>query len=314
MRLNASGGDAFLWKPAVGLSSVTSGSPSATPLQTTNYVVDITNSYGCTNRDSVLLTVIQPFSIEVVQDTFVCKGSSVQLQVKGANTYIWINSTTGLSNTQIANPVASPFENTVYTVVGMDAYNCFKDTAIINMIVRTLPTVTAEPDFQMLAAETHQLQTTASNDVVSWLWTPPDYLSCTTCPSPITKPRRPVDYIVTVENQYGCEARDTVGVRLECADDQVFIPNSFTPNNDGKNDVFYVMGKGIGIIKSMTIYNRGGEVVFQKKNFGIDDRSNGWDGKHNGILVPNGVYVFFSEMQCDSGQPILKKGTVTVVY
>ncbi|WP_276501272.1 PKD domain-containing protein [Terrimonas pollutisoli] len=314
IQLSATGGDTFLWQSATGLTSATIGSPLASPIQTTKYVVDVTNGFGCTKRDSILLTVVQPFNMVMATDTFVCSGSNVQLNVRGANSYQWINSVTGLNNTQIPNPVASPVVNTVYTVVGSDAYNCFKDTLSVNVAVRPLPAVTAEPDFQMLAAETHQLRATASNDVVKWLWSPADYLSCASCPSPIAQPRRPMDYIVTVKNQYGCQASDTVGVRLECADNFVFIPTSFTPNNDGKNDVFYIKGKGIGIIKSLIIYNRWGEMVFEKRNFGIDDRSNGWDGKNKGLLVPTGAYIYFAEMECDSRAPIIKKGTVTVVY
>ncbi|MGZ8510142.1 MAG: gliding motility-associated C-terminal domain-containing protein, partial [Chitinophagaceae bacterium] len=107
--------------------------------------------------------------------------------------------------------------------------------------------------------------------------------------------------------------RDSV-VAVECKDKCVQFPTAFTPNNDGKNDVFYIMGKGIGIIKSLIIFNRWGETVFQRRNFNIDDRANGWDGKQKGILVPAGAYVYFAEMQCDNGQPIIKKGTVTVVY
>ena len=130
----------------------------------------------------------------------------------------------------------------------------------------------------------------------------------------MASPRTPIDYIVTVKNQYGCMASDSVSVKLACSENFVFIPNSFTPDNDGKNDVFYIKGKGIGIIKSLVIYNRWGETVFENKNFNIDDRSTGWNGRFKGVLVPAGSYVYFAEMQCDSGQPILKKGTVTVLY
>ncbi|MGZ5219280.1 MAG: T9SS type B sorting domain-containing protein, partial [Chitinophagaceae bacterium] len=314
VQLNATGGENYLWKPGTGLNSNTVASPLANPLQTTNYIVEVTNSFGCTKPDSLTLTVAQPIKITMAPDTFVCKGSSVQLTVHGANSYQWINSVNGLNNIQVATPIASPALTTLYTVVGSDAHNCFKDTATINVVVQPLPTVRAEADFQMMAAETHQLLATPSADVVEWSWSPADYLNCTNCPSPVTQPRRPIDYIVTVRNQFGCAASDTVSVNLECAENFVYIPNSFTPNNDGKNDVFYIMGKGIGIIKSLIIFNRWGETVFQRRNFNIDDRANGWDGKQKGILVPAGAYVYFAEMQCDNGQPIIKKGTVTVVY
>jgi gliding motility-associated-like protein len=234
--------------------------------------------------------------------------------VQGANAYQWINNTSGLNNTNINNPVASPSSDVAYTVIGWDAYNCFRDTAIIKVAVKPLPQVKAEPNVQMLAAESHQLTATASADVMQWLWSPDLYLSCTTCPSPMAQPRTPVDYVVTVKNQYGCTASDTVSVKLECSENFVFIPNSFTPNNDGKNDLFYIKGKGIGIIKSLLIYNRWGEIIFERKNFNIDDKAAAWNGKFKGLIVPPGSYVYFAEMQCETGQPIIKKGTVTVLY
>lgn len=314
VQLTATGGGTYVWKPATGLSNVNTASPLASPVQDTKYVVDVTNAFGCTKSDSIRLTVVKPFRLVMTTDTFVCKGSSVQLTAKGANSYQWINTTNGLNNTQVGNPVAAPQNNTSYTVVGSDAYNCFKDTAVVNVVVQPLPTVTAEPDIEMLAAETHQLQATASSDVVTWRWSPDTYLSCSACPSPLVTPRMPMDYVITVKNRWGCSASDTVSIKLQCADNFVFIPNSFTPNNDAKNDVFYIKGKGIGIIKSLIIYNRWGEAVFERRNFNIDDRSAGWDGKYKGVLVPAGNYVYFAEMQCDAGQPILRKGSVTVVY
>ena len=109
-------------------------------------------------------------------------------------------------------------------------------------------------------------------------------------------------------------ASDTLSVKLECSENFVFIPNSFTPNNDGKNDLFYIKGKGIGIIKSLLVYNRWGEIIFERKNFNIDDKAAAWNGRFKGLIVPPGSYVYFAEMQCETGQPIIKKGTVTVLY
>ena len=61
-------------------------------------------------------------------------------------------------------------------------------------------------------------------------------------------------------------------------------------------------------------FSTGRSNLFQKRNFSIDNRAFGWDGKHRGILVLTGAYVYFAEMQCDNGEPVIKKGTVTVVY
>jgi len=314
VQLTASGGTSYSWSPSAALNNTNIATPLANPINSTTYSVEVTNSFGCKKSDSVKLTVVQPFSLSMTTDTFVCKGSSVQLKAQGAATYQWINNTSGLNNTQVNNPVTSPAADISYTVVGTDAYNCFKDTATVNVTVQPLPTVVAEPDVQMLAAETHQLIATGSADVVKWQWSPKDYLSCTNCPSPVTTPRTPIDYIVTVKNQYGCVASDTVKIKLQCSEDFIFIPNAFTPNNDGNNDVFYIKGKGIGIIRSLQIFDRWGDKVFEKQNFNIDDRSAGWNGKYKGMLVPGGSYVYVAEMQCDNGQPIIKKGMVTVIY
>ena len=313
-QLNASGGVSYSWKPATSLSNPSIASPLASPAQNAKYTVEVTNNLGCTKSDSIELTVVQPSKITMANDTFVCRGSGIQLKAQGTTLYQWINNVAGLNNTQVGNPIASPTSDITYTVVGSDSYNCFKDTASIKVIVQPLPSVIAESDVQMLAAETHQLIATASADVIEWLWSPDNYLSCTRCPSPLARPRTPIDYVVTVRNRYKCAASDTIRVKLECSEEFVFIPNSFTPNNDGKNDVFYIKGKGIGVIKSLVIYNRWGETIFERKNFDIDDRASSWDGKYKGLLVPAGSYVFFAEMQCDSGQPIIKKGTVTVIY
>lgn len=123
-----------------------------------------------------------------------------------------------------------------------------------------------------------------------------------------------MDYVVTVKTEYNCEAQDTIHVKLLCVDGYIYIPNTFTPNRDNKNDVFYIKGKGIGVIKSLRIFSRWGDKLFERTNFDIDDRSMGWDGMQNGRPVPAGSYVYIAEMQCEGEAPFIKKGTVTVIY
>jgi gliding motility-associated-like protein len=123
-----------------------------------------------------------------------------------------------------------------------------------------------------------------------------------------------MEYTVKATTGYNCEATDTVIVKMLCLEGYISIPNSFTPNKDGRNDVFYIKGKGIGIIKSLRIFNRWGNKLFERSNFEIDNRSFGWDGHYNGSPVPSGSYVYIAEMQCESGETFIKKGTVTIFY
>ena len=139
-----------------------------------------------------------------------------------------------------------------------------------------MPTVNAGTDRQVLYGSENVLQTFASADVVRWSWTPADFLSCVNCSAPVSKPYSPIDYVVTVYNGYNCRATDTVSIKAACSGNGIYIPNAFSPNHDGKNDVFGIAGYGVSIIRSFSIYNRWGEIVFQKKNFTPDDINGAW--------------------------------------
>lgn len=313
VRLSASGGGVYLWSPSSGLNSNVIANPMASPQISTKYRVQVTSDKGCLNSDSLSITVAQRIKVQLPPDADLCKGSTLQLNASGATSYQWINTTSGLSNASIPNPVVSTLTTAAYSVVGYDNYNCFKDTAKILVTVRDLPTVNAGPDVTVAGGTPYQLAATASNDVVSWLWLPGSYLSCTTCPSPMATPKMQTAYVVKVTNAWGCLAFDTVIVKLECAISNVHVPNAFTPNLDGKNDIFYVKGSGVNAIKHFRIYNRWGQLIFERNNIAIDDRSTGWDGKYKGQYVDVGTYIYLAEMECITGEIFTFKGTVTVI-
>jgi gliding motility-associated-like protein len=237
----------------------------------------------------------------------------MQLNASGAASYQWIGNTAGLSGTSIAGPVARPLSTSTYTVVGTDQHNCFKDTAAVTITVRSLPAVSAGPDLQLPGNIPYQLSATGSPDVVSWQWSPAEGLSCTNCASPMLTPKMEKQYVVTVRNQWGCTAKDSLLVKLDCATNHVYFTNAFTPNNDGKNDVFFVAGSGVKVVKYLRIYSRWGDIVFERTNFAINNRSAGWNGLIKGQPAETGTYVYVAELECSSGLLFTRKGTVTVV-
>jgi gliding motility-associated-like protein len=313
IQLTAGGGNTFSWSNTAGLSDYTVSHPIATPATNTKYIVEVTNAYGCKNKDTASIFVQGPITVKLPADTAVCNGNSVQLTATGAATYTWINNTIGLSNTTISNPIATPASATTYTVVGTDAFQCFTSTASVNVNVVPSPSVNAGADLTVQTGSVIKLKAQSSSDATKWSWTPADYLSCANCQSPSSAPRSDISYVVKAENQYGCTAYDTVNVKLVCAQSNVFIPTAFTPNKDLTNDVFYIKGSGVKMIKFLKIFNRSGYVVFEKTNFNIDDRSAGWDGKNNGYEVPPGAYVYITDMVCDTGEIFSYKGTVVVI-
>src|SRR5206468_889933 len=118
--LSASGANAYLWSPATGLNLTNTATVTTASLSDITYVVQAKNEYGCLNSDSVQVKVIQPFKMFVDSSIDLCIGSSVELKAIGASSYVWIGNTVGLSNTQIANPMASPLASTIFTVEGTD--------------------------------------------------------------------------------------------------------------------------------------------------------------------------------------------------
>ncbi|HEY4062560.1 MAG TPA: PKD domain-containing protein [Puia sp.] len=308
----------YKWDFGTGMAGDTSiaASPSFTWHRSGQYPVSlqVSSPYGCrqTVTNTLLVVDPQPFIVQMTKDTLACPGMPLQLMAKGAASYHWLTAT-GLSDPNVPDPVARPPLENSYTVVGYDQYTCFADTATVKITMTSSPTVDAGPDLQVPTGATLPLSVTGSSDIVSWTWSPPDYLSCTDCASPICTPRSSMQYIVTGKTQYGCPASDTLNLKLICDEGRVYIANSFTPNGDGKNDVFYIKGSGIRIINYLRIFNRWGEIIFERGHFNIDDRSAGWDGAFKGHPVETGTYVYVTEMVCDNGEVFPLKGTFTLV-
>jgi len=154
---------------------------------------------------------------------------------------------------------------------------------------------------------------TYSSNVNSYIWSPSTYLDCTDCPTPVCTPIFNTTYTITATDENHCISMDTVLVKTICAGDNYFIPNTFSPNNDGVNDVFYPRGKGLYDIQSMRIFNRWGQLIFERKNFPANSASMGWDGTINGRPAPSDAYVYIIEVICINAQVVALKGDVTLI-
>ncbi|MBC7650139.1 MAG: PKD domain-containing protein [Deinococcales bacterium] len=285
----------------------------AKPAISSSIAITVTNLVGCVSRDSAIITVTQPFKLTVSNAQFICVGRSATLSATGADKYQWIGNTAGLSNTTIANPVVTPTASNIYTVVGFDNFGCFTDTATVAVTVVPLPTVNAGADIMIGTGTPATLQATSSANVVKWTWSPATYLSCTNCQTTVTTPRSAITYTVTAATQYGCEAKDSINISLTCIQGNLYIPTGFTPNKDKLNDTFYPLGRGIKSVKHFAIFNRAGQIIYEKANFNVNDASSGWNGTFKGIEVQSGVYVYMIEVVCDTGDIFSAKGTVTII-
>jgi gliding motility-associated-like protein len=308
-------GFTYAWSPANFLSDSLVAQPVGTPPQPATYVLTVTSTESeCIDKDTMNITVFQPIAITVSPDQTICEGQTVNLQAAGdAVQYHW-SPGQGLSRSNVANPVASPKITTNYQVVGFDAHQCFTDTGFIKVIVNPKPGVDVGADVVQATGTTYTFAPKTQNGpIVSWQWTPASDLSCTTCSTPVASIKKSMTYYAAVTNEYGCVGTDSMNIKTFCLNTQVFIPNAFTPDGDGLNDVLMVRGKGIAQVRSFRIFTRWGELVFEKTNFQPNDPAFGWDGRIRGVTGPAEVYVYMADVVCENDLINTYKGNVTLL-
>ncbi|MEL6842115.1 MAG: hypothetical protein AAFP02_02785, partial [Bacteroidota bacterium] len=204
--LNATGGVSYSWSPATGLSNPNIANPIASPTTTTTYTAFITDGNGCVWEDSLQITVNQLPPVDAGLDAILCPGGNVPLQATGAITYVW-SPATGLSNPNIANPIATPGDTTTYTVTGTDANGCVNTDQVTITPMQAI----ASQDIAICIGDTVTL-TAFGGSTYSWDNTAslgsPNNAVTTAFPTTTTQ------YIVTVTDPTGCVDTDTVNVTV----------------------------------------------------------------------------------------------------
>jgi gliding motility-associated-like protein len=165
----------------------------------------------------------------------------------------------------------------------------------------------------MMAGYPLQLKPTYSPNVTKVQWVPSLFLNCSDCKTPISTPLYSATYTVFAYTANGCMAKDVINVYGTCTKENLFIPNTFSPNGDGTNDIFYPRGRGVQQIKAFKIFNRWGQLIYLKENFRANDQSAGWDGTKKQQFVLPDVYVYMVDLVCENGNIISIKGDVTLI-
>lgn len=204
VQLIATGGVNYNWNPSSGLNNTTISNPNASPSNTTTYTVIVSDNIGCSDSDSVEVTVNPLTVVDAGPDRTLCQGQLVQFSASGAITYQWTPST-GLSNPNVFNPVASPIVPTTYTVEGTDANGCSAtDDVFVDVFV-----VEATGDSEICRGDSTQLGAIGG---VSWNWVPVAGLSSNTAQNPMASPFNTTVYVVIADDGAGCSATDSVTV------------------------------------------------------------------------------------------------------
>ncbi len=296
--LSGSGANSYSWTGGV------SNGVSFIPPSSSTYTVTGTDANGCTNTSTVSITVNSSLFISIIpNDPILCLGDSIQLLASGATTYNWLPNTY-MSQNNVSNPFVFPVSNTTYTVTGTDASGCSgTQTVSIQVLVDPQLTLSKSGDIE---CNQHTIQLNASG-AAFYTWQPATGVSNANISNPLATLNQTTTFTVTATIGT-CVITDTLTVYSYNNDEtSIFIPNAFSPNNDGNNDCIHVRNLANFLHYYFGIYNRWGNLVFE-----TDNPNDCWDGYYHNKPADIGTYYYYLNAETRCGK-MLKKGDITLL-
>lgn len=267
------------------------------------YYLSVQTPIGCSDADTVSITVYPIGFGSIISDTGYCAGTegNINLWANGGATYQWSPSY-GLSGTNTANPIANPPTSTEYTVLITDTHNCL-DTEKVKVDVYPAAVINIPDSINVYPGESYQIEPASNCSYFTWF--PTSGLNNALISDPRMSPEVRTRYFVTATTEHGCTVKDSVDILVQ--ETVLDMPNAFKPGN-GSNPTFKPSRRGIAKLNSFTIYNRWGNKVYNST-----DINAGWDGTFNGVAQPLGVYMYVIDAVSNSGKILNIKGNVTLL-
>jgi gliding motility-associated-like protein len=203
--LNGTGGVAYEWAPSATLSASNVAAPTATPATTTVYTLTVTDANGCTDSETVTITVNPLPNVNAGTDVSICIGNTTQLGANGADSYSW-SPATGLDDANITDPIFNGLATQTFTVTGTDANGC-QNTDDVTVTVVSLPPINAGNDTAICIGGTLQLNASGG---VSYVWDPVDDLNNANIGNPVFSGTQTTTLTVTGTDAAGCVNTDDI--------------------------------------------------------------------------------------------------------
>lgn len=249
----------------------------------------LSNAVGC---DSIItVTALDPIPfVETEESIEVCEGES-----------------TVIFGQVISEP--GVYDETYTSINGCDSIHR------ITLNIATDVALAFDNNISIGLGESVQLQPIVpAGSNLTYNWTEDPSLSCFDCPNPVASPLLSTTYFLTITNDLGCNANSDVLVIVKKERD-LYVPNSFSPNGDGVNDLFMIFSGSdiVSNIRQFNVFSRWGEPVFSSTNFLPNDPTFGWDGLFRGNEVDAGVFAYMIEVEFIDGVTRILKGDVTII-
>ncbi|MFN0274518.1 MAG: choice-of-anchor L domain-containing protein [Chitinophagales bacterium] len=271
------------------------------------YVASYTTVAGCDSIITTNLTVnANPVASFPVDDIICIEAGAYLLNATPSGGTYAGTAVSGNSFSPTSAGVGGPYTLTYYYT---DANGCSDTvTALISVDANYAE---AFGDTTIIAGD---VTTVFGNTGGNYYWTPETFIECPSCNSTLVYPVQNTTYTLNSVDENGCFASDAVYIYvLPDPGEYVFVPNSFSPNGDNVNDFFMPYGPNLELVKSMMIYDRWGELVFERTDISATDVSAGWNGTKNGLALNPGVYAYQLELEFEKGEMQFVKGNVTIV-
>jgi gliding motility-associated-like protein len=306
-------GGTYLWSPGgANVPSIT-----VTPTATTTYTVTYTTINCGSATASPIVTIFPLPTLSLIPDNPGCGapdiGSMVAKASVGAAPYHYaLNGGAYQPNDTFNGLVPGS-----YSVMATDAHGCISAPSTAAIISNTTLTASLSflpPDTTLQYGQSVQMQVTLHTSPApastSYLWSPATGLSCTDCPNPVALVYAAANVYTVTATYTTFNGPCTVDASVTVHVDQnipLYIPNSFSPNGDGTNDVFYIYGSYIKLV-DLKIFNRWGEKVFESL-----DQYIGWDGRYKGTMQSPDIYPYEANVTFLNGTSVFRKGSITLL-
>jgi len=274
-----------------------------------NYEVTVTDAQGCQSIVNIVLSEPEPLSAQLLPYAVHCEeacNGKIYLSPTGGTmpySYAWSNGSTTQNQMQLCAGN--------YTVTITDKNNCqaqFNTTVPIDYIFQNAD-AWADKD-TIYQGQSVGIHAVPLSNALLYEWTPYDFLLNPFSPNTVATPPSTITYYLKIDDGEGCIYDDSVNIivlEVFCYEPYIFVPNSFTPNGDGVNDVLYVRSKYIDHMY-FAIFDRWGEKVFE-----TTDPHAGWDGTFRGKLLEPQVFDYYLEAFCFNQEVFRKKGNITLL-
>ncbi len=285
----------------------------------TEYTVTYTSPGPCPNSSEFSFSVYTSPDAQLLVPEEICVGEDIVLTIESSTPYTFVSyvvsGTTFLTEGDnfgewlVANPAQAGVIVIDFVLAQEDCQGTYSTS--IEVVGLDIEASSSGSIFPGQSSTLSTVDNSGYTGDISYTWTPAEGLSCTDCPAPAAAPAESTSYTVVASSDAGCI--DTATVFVEVFNSfKLNIPNAFSPNADGINDLFKPLGVGIEQVTLFAVYDRWGKLLHSEENF-APGNAVGWDGSYKGELMDLGTYVYYGQVVYLDGSVEDFSGNVTLV-